>query len=137
MSTVKVIETDATYVTEAGIRKFAGDQDAPPGWADKQVEQARRSHLLLTDQQHADALVKRYWKVGDRARYIGPDRTECTDTGKETLRRTGEVGTVTSVVGEKGIAICVYRPDVLDNDAIVELRFRERTPGALTLERIP
>lgn len=136
-------ETPTTYVTESGLRKQAADGDAPEGWADKQIKKAREAHLLLTDQQHADALAARRWKIGDRAQYIGPDRIENTDDGKEIFRRTGEVGTITSVTGDKDVAICVFRPDAPQeavraaDSTIVELRFRENTTGARKIERIP
>jgi len=136
-------EAPTTYVTEAGLRKQATEGGAPEGWADKQIEKAREAHLLLTDQQHTDALAGRRWKIGDRARYIGPERVEVTDDGKELFRRTGEIGTITSVTGDKGVAICVFRPDVPEeavrsaDGTIVEIRFRENTPGAWKIERIP
>lgn len=136
-------ETPTTYVTAAGLKKQAADGGAPEGWADKQITKARAAHLLLTDQQHVDVLAGRRWKIGDRARYVGTDRVEKTDDNKDILRRTGEVGTITSVAGDDGVAICVFRPDApkeairAAESTIVELRFRENTPGAWKIERIP
>lgn len=136
-------EAPTTYVTESGLRKQASEGEAPEGWVDKQIDKAREAQILLTDQQHADVLVGRRWKIGDRAKYIGPERVEKTDDGKDVLRRTGEVGTITAVAGDKGVAICMFRPDVpkeavrSSDSTIVELRFRENTSGAWKLERIP
>lgn len=109
-------------------------------WVQKQIEKAEQRGHLMTDRQYQDMVSGRGFKVGDKARYIGPDRPE-TPKGhsREVVRKNGQLGKIISVLddGQPG-KIVKFRPLSPDaaSEHFVELEVREGTPGFLVLERV-
>lgn len=109
-------------------------------WAEKQIERARNEGRLLSPQQAKDQEAKRKFAVGDKARYIGPDRDEQLAGESATARRpSGQLGKITRVHKDALPGrIVTFRPFPKEGATrIVELQVREGTPGFLTIERVP
>jgi hypothetical protein len=109
-------------------------------WAEKQIEKAKERGHLMTDRQYQDMVSGRFFKVGDRARYIGPDRPEQPKGhSREIVRKHGQLGKIINVLddGQAG-RIVKFRPLAPDasSEHFVELEVREFTPGFLVLERV-
>lgn len=82
-------------------------------WIELRIDRARRCGRLLTDQQYADVRAQRALRAGDRARYVGPPRTERSRaTGRFVLRPSGQVGTVTRALRHRGSWVVTFVPDV-------------------------
>jgi hypothetical protein len=123
----------ATELTDAQREEVA------KRWIDQQVKKAHQRGYLMTDLQYADFESGRSLKVGDKARYIGPDRKEpLKGESNEVLRPQGQRGTITHVYDDgHGGRIVTFRPSVASEDHVVDLQVREGTPGFLVLERLP
>jgi len=120
----------AQFTTEAAIRRRAVEGSAPLGWADKQVQLAREAGLLLTEQQIADLQEKRMFRIGDRARYVGPDRSEPLNEGSgTTFRPYGQEGYISEVNGD----VITFQP----TDGTRGLQVRYGTRCGFSVERIP
>ena len=118
------------FTTEAVIRARAKAGSAPPGWADKQIGLAREAGLLLTPQQLVDLTESRDLQVGDKARYVGPDREEPLDEGDGTTSRPfGQEGHIAQAAG----GVVTFMP----RDGTRGLEVRLGTRCGFLLERVP
>ena len=88
---------------------LTGREDALRDWINDRVAIASLRGWLLTDQQFRDMAAGRELRVGDRVRYVGPDRLEQSGTtGAYRSRPHGQEGTITAVAGRS----LVFQPDI-------------------------
>lgn len=144
------IRTKVLNAAEAKARASADTEGvfpAPePGVVERFIEQriatARKQGKLMTDRQLADYRHGRTLRVGDLARYVGPDRSEEVRVGGKTAHVTrphGQEGTIIDATRQGDHVVVTFRPTVnavLANETIVELTVKEGTAGYLDLERV-
>lgn len=152
MEKVRGDEEVAAQAAEQGkeyVRKYHESMIGGPTfekWYEEGVERAINDKRLMTEQQYADWRAGRHFQVGDRARYIGPQKMELTQSGKYVQRQTGQTGHISHTERTyDGSLIFTFMPDVppevlepggpdlLVADAMV----REYTEDFLYYERIP
>ena len=125
-------------IAKAAELEKPADPQVVDNWVRSAVERAREAGRILTAQQLADYKNDRTLALGDKARYIGPEREELVGNDRVT-RPHGQIGTVTNVVkksDEEQIITFQPRPQHSD-DHIVELVIKTNTRGYFDLERIP
>jgi hypothetical protein len=111
-------------------------------WVQAQVEKARKSQRLVTEQQLVDLRRKRLLQQGDRARYVGMRRLEPASSGRSIIREPGQTGYITAAArGDDGRWTVTFRPDAPKGGEEVGIEIVELTvaegAGILDLERIP
>lgn len=134
--------SESAKKTREQMEKIAQD------WIQLRIAEARRSGLLLSEQQHSDWTLGVKLQPGMKVRYIGPTRTELTASGKLVERLQGSTGLVSGIETDKHGRTIVVAPDepgrVLDADGeptgenmLVDLAVLEYSRGWLNVERIP
>lgn len=107
-------EAFETLYTKRAIQQARADEKAPVDmaaiereiegpeyqkWIQDRIEAARRAGWLLSPQQAMDLQAQRWFREGDRVRFIAPSRLEQSPvTKRQILRSTGQEGTIMSVV---------------------------------------
>lgn len=124
---------------ETAVALAAGqDINAGPinAWAKRGLDQLAKQGRLVTEQQYQDHRRRRLLRVGDRARYIGPDRVESVE-GIDYTRPHGQQGVITDVKRKGGGFLVTFRPDEpAVSTHVVDLVVLTNTPGYFTLERL-
>jgi hypothetical protein len=112
-------------------------------WIKDRVAAASAEGRLLTEIQYSDMLANRLFKVGDRARYVGPSRLEPASSGRMMARPSGQLGWITQCLrnGEKPQHWVTFRPDVPKGSEtvdieIVELHVLEGSRPYFEIERV-
>lgn len=135
-TTVKELRRLITAAAQSRTR-HAGipfNQGVIDKWVEHRIKTAREQGVLLTEQQYSDYKNGRALQRGDNAHFIGLTRREKCRDGVVRVRKTGQIGRITSVTQDKATAIVTFTP----NDAEgVQLTVREDTPGYWVLERLP
>jgi len=112
-------------------------------WLQGRLDDMRRHHRLVTEQQLQDLKDRRPLKEGDKAQFVGASRVEETSTGRFVKRPHGQRGRIVRAIREKDGTWCYwFRPDAppaaeLTKMEICEFYFKETTRGYLEIERIP
>jgi hypothetical protein len=82
-------------------------------WIEARIEDAKRAKRLVTERQLVDLRRRRELQVGDKVRYIGPQRLETSPvTGRGILRLTGQTGTITRVQKTGSRSVFSFMPDI-------------------------
>ena len=113
------------------------EADRINAWADKSLEKLEKQGRLITEQQFQDHRARRVLQVGDKVRYIGPERSETIDAGLVVVRPHGQTGTITGTKKRGDQALITFRPDANAlTTRIVDLVVLSGTRGYFQLERI-
>lgn len=96
---------------------------------------------LLTERQYQDLVVGRRFTVGDKVRYIGPERSETAADGQTYLRLSGVCGMIVDVKDSASGRDLTWRPDepLVSTEGTtkhVEIIFREYSKAFSRFERI-
>lgn len=105
-------------------------------WVQTVLERARAAGRILTPQQLADYKAGRTLALGDRAKYVGPERTE-TVGNQQCVRPTGQTGVIVDVKKQKDEEIVTFQPHAHNTEHVVQLVVKTNTRGYFDLERLP
>lgn len=119
--------------------------DVMARWAEQRLAEAEKTGRLISERQWADLREERFLKEGDRAKYVGPTRSETTSSGKQVTRPNGQEGTIIGALKTPGGIQVTFQPDhppavvdtVKSDVELVRLEVMAITPGYFTLERLP
>ena len=70
------------------------EADRLNNWAELSLEKLEKQGRLITEAQFLDHRARRILQVGDRAKYICPERSETLTDGLVILRPHGQMGTI-------------------------------------------
>lgn len=113
------------------------EADRLNNWADRGLEKLEEQGRLVTEAQYQDHRARRILQVGDRSKYIGPERSETLSDGLVVMRPHGQTGAVVHVKAQGAQSLITFRPDANAlTTRIVDLVVLSNTRGYFQLERL-